>query len=100
MTPTGEPTIRRYWTWLAEDLGLTWGGRIAFTVVGIALGAAGMAGVVADAVLGGVHGDQEAGVLLLISAVVVAAALAFVATADRGARELRRRWRLFRSIRD
>lgn len=89
--------IGRYWTWLAEDLGLTFGGRIAFTIVGVVLGGAGLAGTVADAILGGVHGDQEAGVLLVFSAIAVAFALGLVTVFDRGLRELRERLRKVRS---
>ena len=72
---------RNYWRWLGEKLGLTLGGRIAFTVLAVI----GLAGVVGDAVFSGKSGDQAGGVLL----VFVGLALAIVVGLDAAYRELR-----------
>jgi hypothetical protein len=75
------PRAQNYWRWLDETLGLTLGGRIAFT----ALAVIGLPGVVGDAVFRGESGDQAGGVLL----VFVALALAIVVGLDAAYRELR-----------
>jgi hypothetical protein len=65
---------RNYWRWLGDTLGLTVGGRIAFTSIAVV----GLASVVADAEFGGMHGDQAGGVLFLL----VGLALAIVVGLD------------------
>lgn len=74
-------TLRNYSRWLVETLGLTLGGRIAFT----ALAVVGLVGVVGDAVFGGQSGDQAGGVLLVFVGLV----LGIVVGLDAAYRELR-----------
>jgi hypothetical protein len=59
---------RNYWRRLGEGLGLTVGGRIAFTSIAVV----GLASVVADAVFGGTHGDQAGGALFVLVGLVLA----------------------------
>jgi hypothetical protein len=72
----------RYWRWLHEKVGLTLGGRIAFT----ALVALGVTGVVSDAVFGGANGDQAGGALFVFDGL----ALAIVVGLDAAYRKLSR----------
>jgi peptidoglycan biosynthesis protein MviN/MurJ (putative lipid II flippase) len=69
---------------------LTIGGRILVCLVA-AIGVLGLVGVVADAVFGGVHGDQEGGVLFVLVILVVGALLAVVVGLDAGFRAVRTR---------
>jgi hypothetical protein len=60
--------LENYWRSLRETLGLTLGGRIAFTTLAVV----GLAGVVGDAVFGGTHGDQAGGALFVFVGLVLA----------------------------
>jgi hypothetical protein len=71
---------------------LTLIGRILVCVVG-AIGAIGLVGVFADAVFGGVHGDQAGGVLLVFVALTVGVLLAVIVGLDAAFRLARRRLR-------
>jgi uncharacterized membrane protein len=73
--------LKSYWRWLHETLGLTRGGRIAFTTLAVV----GLAGVFGDAVFTGEHGDQAGGVLLVFVGLV----LAIVVGIDAAYRQLR-----------
>ncbi len=77
----------RYWRWLGENLGLTRGGRIAFTAALLL----GVAGAVGDAMFNGEHGDQEGGVLLVFVGLALGAVIGIDA-AFRGIRNVVRRF--------
>jgi hypothetical protein len=77
---------RRYRRWLGEDLRLTRGGRILFTVVLLL----GVAGAVADAVSDDQHGDQAGGVLFVLVALILGVVVSLDA-AFRGLRAVARR---------
>jgi len=83
--------LLRYWQMLGGAFGLTLGGRLAFTIVGVV----GLIGVVLDPLTNGAQGSNEGGVLfgfvVFVLVVVVAADATFRLLRSGAARFLARK---------
>jgi hypothetical protein len=77
------------WQVLETELGMTLAGRIMCVLVMVVVGGLGVAGVVADAVFGGVQGDQEGAVLGVFVALALAVSLGVVFGLDAAFRGVR-----------